>query len=65
MVQKESGEEVFLELHHEQILWPSKDIDVNKSAVKKIFLEQFKNFECGIRELLISFVRCDNSKVIM
>lgn len=42
----------------------SKDTDWNKPAIKKILLEQFRNFEHDIREFLISCVRCDNGTVI-
>lgn len=32
---------------------------------KNVFLEEFGDFENGIRELLIGFVRCDSGIVII
>lgn len=66
MLQKERWGGV-LKLHNEQIpsMILSNDADLNKPAIRKDILEQFGNFEYGIRELLISFVRCDNGIVFI
>lgn len=44
---------------------PSKDTYLNKTAASETFLEQSGNFGNSIRELIISFVRCDNVSAII